>query len=122
MAHHNARRPVNLCSAVKLCLQLVKLHKVLLRTFLSVGNYTTATQPLQTSQTPQGAAPLTSPASQGALNPASQRLFVGLIIFTPGTLLNIYILLIPVISEHWTDIGAAGWLLLLIFGMGSQLI
>ena len=50
------------------------------------------------------------------------RLFVGLIVFTPGTLLNIYVLLIPVISEHWTDIGAAGWLLLLIYGMGSQLI
>ena len=48
------------------------------------------------------------------------RLFVSLIVFTPGTLLNIYVLLIPVISEHWTGIGAAGWLLLLIFGMGSQ--
>ena len=41
---------------------------------------------------------------------------------TPGTLLNIYVLLIPVILEHWTDISATGWLLLLIFGMGSQLI
>ena len=50
------------------------------------------------------------------------RLFVGLIVFTPGTLLNIYVLLIPVILEHWTDLSAAGWLLLLIFGMGSQLI
>ena len=28
----------------------------------------------------------------------------------------------PVILEHWTDLSAAGWLLLLIFGMGSQLI
>ena len=37
-----------------------------------VGNYTMATQPLQTTQTPQGAASLTSPASQGSLNPASQ--------------------------------------------------
>ena len=27
-------------------------------------------------------------------------LFVGLIVFTPGTQLNIYVLLIPVISEH----------------------
>ena len=26
-----------------------------------------------------------------------------LIIFTPGTQLNIYVVLIPVISEHWTD-------------------
>ena len=50
------------------------------------------------------------------------RLFVGLIVFTPGTPLNIYVLLIPVISEHWIDLSAAGWLLLLIFGMGSQLI
>ena len=50
------------------------------------------------------------------------RLFVGLIIFTPGTLLNIYVLLIPVILEQWTDLSAAGWLLLLIFGMGSRLI
>ena len=37
-----------------------------------VSNYTTATQSLQTSQTLQGAAPLTSPAFQGSLNPASQ--------------------------------------------------
>ena len=29
------------------------------------------------------------------------RLFIGLIVLTPGTQLNIYILLIPVISEHW---------------------
>ena len=50
------------------------------------------------------------------------RLFVGLIVFTPGTQLNVYILLIPVILEHWTDLSVAGWLLLLIFGMGSQLI
>ena len=50
------------------------------------------------------------------------RLFVGLIVFTPGTQLNIYVLSIPVILEHWTDLSAAGWLLLLIFGMGSQLI
>ena len=50
------------------------------------------------------------------------RLFVGLIVFTPGTLLNNYVSLIPVILEHWTDLSAAGWLLLLIFGMGSQLI
>ena len=50
------------------------------------------------------------------------RLFVGLIVFTPGTLLNIYVLLIPVILEHWTDLSTASWLLLLIFGMGSQLI
>ena len=50
-------------------------------------------------------------------------LFVGLIVFTPTrTLLNIYVLLIPIILEHWTDLSAAGWLLLLIFGMGSQLI
>ena len=35
------------------------------------------------------------------------RLFVSLIIFTPGTLLNIYVLLIPVILEHWTDLSAA---------------
>ena len=47
------------------------------------------------------------------------RPFVGLIVFTPGTQLNIYVLLIPVISENWTDLSAAGWLLLLIFGMGS---
>ena len=33
-----------------------------------------------------------------------------------------YVLLIPVILEHWTDLSTAGWLLLLIFGMGSQLI
>ena len=40
------------------------------------------------------------------------RLFVGLIVFTPWTLLNICILLIPVyvILEHWTDLSAAGWL------------
>ena len=38
------------------------------------------------------------------------RLFVGLIVFTPGTLLNIYVLLIPVILEHWTDLSAAGYL------------
>ena len=50
------------------------------------------------------------------------RLFVGLIVFTLGTLLNIYVLLIPVLLEHWTDLSTAGWLLLLIFGMGSQLI
>ena len=50
------------------------------------------------------------------------RLFIGLIVFTPGTLLNIYVLSIPVILEHWTDLSAAGWLLLLILGMGSQLI
>ena len=31
-------------------------------------------------------------------------------------------LLIPVISEHWTDLGAANWLLLLTYGMSSQLI
>ena len=36
--------------------------------------------------------------------------------------LNIYVLLTLIISEHWTDLSAAGWLLLLIFGMGSQLI
>ena len=40
----------------------------------------------------------------------------------PGTQLNIYVLLIPVISEHWTDLSTDGWPLLLIFGMGSQLI
>ena len=50
------------------------------------------------------------------------RLFVDLILFTPGTLLNIYVLLTPVILEHWTGLSAAGWLLLLIFGMDSQLI
>ena len=50
------------------------------------------------------------------------RLFVGLIVFTPGTLPNIYVSLIPVILEHWTDLSTAGWLLLLIFEMGSQLI
>ena len=51
------------------------------------------------------------------------KLFVGIIVFTPGTLLNIYVLLISVISENGTDLSAAGWLvLLLIFGMGSQLV
>ena len=51
------------------------------------------------------------------------KLFVGIIVFTPGTQLNIYILLISVISENGADLSAAGWLLLqLIFGMGSQLM
>ena len=45
------------------------------------------------------------------------RFFVGLIVFIPGTQLNIY-----VISEHWIDLSTAGWLLLQIFGMSSQLI
>ena len=49
-------------------------------------------------------------------------LFIGLIFFTPGTQVNMYVSLIPVISEYWTDLSAAGWLLLLILGMGSQLI
>ena len=50
------------------------------------------------------------------------KLFIGFIVFTPGTQLNTYVLLISVISKHWTDLNAAGWLLLLIFGMSSQLI
>ena len=50
------------------------------------------------------------------------RHFIGLIVFTPGTQLTIYVLLISVISEHWTDSSTAGWLLLLILGMGSQLL
>ena len=50
------------------------------------------------------------------------RLIVGLIVFTPGTQLNIYILLIPAISEHWTDLSAAGWLLLLIYEIGFLLM
>ena len=49
------------------------------------------------------------------------RLFVGPIVFTPGTLLNIYILLIPVILEHWTNLNVAGWLLLL-NGLPADLI
>ena len=50
------------------------------------------------------------------------RLFIGLIVFTPGTQLNVYVLLIPVILEHWTDSSTAGWLQQLILGMGSQLL
>ena len=38
------------------------------------------------------------------------RLFVGLFLFTPGTQLSIYVLLIPIISEHWTDLSATSWL------------
>ena len=49
------------------------------------------------------------------------RLFIGLIAFTPGTQLNIYAV-IPCNTEHWTDLSTVGWLLLLIFGMSSQLI
>ena len=45
-----------------------------------------------------------------------------LIIFTPGTQLNIYVVLIPVISEHWTDSSVVVWLQLWIFGMGFQLM
>ena len=41
-------------------------------------------------------------------------LIIGLIIFTPGTQLSIYILLIPVILEHWPDSSSAGWPQLLI--------
>ena len=52
----------------------------------------------------------------------AMRHFIGFIVFNPGTQLNTYVLLIPVISEHWTDLSAAGWLLLLIFGMNSQQI
>ena len=33
----------------------------------------------------------------------ANKLFVGFIIFTPGTRLKTYALLIPVVSEHWTD-------------------
>ena len=52
----------------------------------------------------------------------AMRHFVGFIVFNPGTRLNTYVLLISVISEHWIDLSAAGWLLLMIFGMNSQLI
>ena len=41
-----------------------------------------------------------------------------LIIFTPGTQLNIYVVLIPVISEHWADSSVVVWLQLWIIGMG----
>ena len=50
------------------------------------------------------------------------RLTVGIIVFTPGTQLNIYVLSISVTSEHWKNSSAAGWLQLLIFGMGFQLM
>ena len=41
-----------------------------------------------------------------------------LIIFTPGTQLNIYVVLIPVISEHWADSSVVVWLQLWIIGRG----
>ena len=42
------------------------------------------------------------------------RHFVSLIVFTPGTQLNIHVLLIPVISENWIDSSTSCWLMLLI--------
>ena len=57
-----------------------------------------------------------------AHNFVAMRHFIGFIVFNHWIRLNSYVLLIPVISEHWTDLSTAGWLLLLIFGMNSQLI
>ena len=51
------------------------------------------------------------------------RLFVSVILYTHMTQLSIfYVLLTPAISKLWTDLRAASWLVLLIFGMSSQLI
>ena len=53
-----------------------------------------------------------------AYNFVAIRLIVGLINFILGTQWNIYVLLTPVTLEYWTDSSAAGWLQLLIFGIG----
>ena len=50
------------------------------------------------------------------------RLIAGLIVFTSGTQLNIYVLSIPVTLGHWIDLSIVGWLQLQISGMDSQLI
>ena len=41
---------------------------------------------------------------------AQSFVVIRLIVFTPRTLLNIYILLIPVTPEHWTNSSTAAWL------------